>query len=270
MQMPPQLQGFYQPTSTDFGWTGNAYHQPSYEASMPPISALLMREADAWRALLSLHTGVLGTARQMASAVNEDSVTLDSIRESIENREAAYYASLSQLAAHCDQLSTEALRLRTLRKARASTDSQALQALMQAHSSETLAIGATLATNSSSNVSSVTVEMRQASQATRQQIAQVRALLQQVQNMPTLRGKLFVTLDPGDAGEGETAQRTFTPDEVFSAIYAAGSELSDESLTQAINQLCLGKQCEGAPVVAAPPRVTVRRSSDRSGSGCKP
>ena len=161
---------------------------------MPPVSALLMREAEAWRALLQLHTGVLGAARQLAAATSEggegQSLMLETTREAIETREAQYYSGLTNLVAQCDQLSAEALRLRTLRKTRQGADVHALEALMHAHAAETLAIGGTLAANAAVAVSSVTAELRQASQATRTQLAQVRAVLQLVQDRPALQGKV--------------------------------------------------------------------------------
>ena len=52
---------------------------------------------------------------------------------------------------------------------------------MHAHAAETLAIGGTLAANAVA-VSSVTAELRQAAQATRTQLAQVRAVMQLVQD----------------------------------------------------------------------------------------
>lgn len=240
-------------------WNGGV----PYEASMPPVSALLMREADAWRALLGLHQGVLGTARQLAMATTEtDGAALETTQEAIEAREAAYYAGLTQLVAACDQLSTEALRLRALRKARGNADAQALQALMQAHSTETLAVGAMLASNSAVKVQAATAELRQATQATRQQLAQVRAVLQLVQDHPPLRGKLRI----GHVPEGGEAERSFEPGAVIEAAYRHGEALSEVTLVQAMAELCGPGPSAPASNVgggsSAPARQVVRRGAD--------
>ena len=223
--LPPQM-GYYSP-----GPHGHPHHPQGmpYEAGMPPVAALLMREADAWRGLLGLHTGVLSTARQLAAATSETETgtTLEATRDAIEAREAGYYASLTQLVAQCDQLAAEALRLRGLRKARQGADVQALQVLMQSHSSETLAIGGTLAANSALAVQAVTAEMRQATASTRQQLAQVRAILQLVQDKPALRGEL--TLGYRDW--------LVTLDEVFEEVYKESEQLTDEALVRALNAL---------------------------------
>jgi hypothetical protein len=244
--------GYYQP-APGYGWDG-AY-QPGYDQGLPPVSAMLMREAEAWRALLNLHTGVMGTARQMANTLNESDPSLETSLEVIETREAGYYATLSQLASHCDALSTEALRLRALRKSRAQTDTQALQALMQAHSSETLGIGTMLAGQSSTQINTVTSELRQATQSTRQQIAQTRALLQVLQDAPSLRGR--VTLRVDDA-------HSFTPDEIVQAVYRTSSDLTDDALCQALADLCKSdSHTTAAPAERAAQTARVRRASDR-------
>lgn len=241
-------------------WNGGV----PYEASMPPVSALLMREADAWRALLGLHQGVLGTARQLATATTEsDGSTIETTREAIEAREAAYYSGLTQLVAACDQLSTEALRLRALRKARGNADAQALQALMRAHSTETLAVGATLAANSAVKVQAATAELRQATQATRQQLAQVRAVLQLVQDHPPLRGTLRIAHVPEHGGGPE---RSFEPGAVIEAAYHHGEALSEATLVQAMAELCGPGPSAAASNVGggagALARQVVRRGAD--------
>jgi len=243
----------------------NGYAPPSYEASLPPVSALLMREAEAWRALLSLHTGVVGTARQLAAATNETETgtLLESTREAIEAREAGYYAGLTQLASQCDAMATEALRLRGLRKARASADVAALQVLMQTHSAEMLATGSTLASNAGLEVSAIATELRQAAQATRQQIAQVRAVMQLVQDAPSL------------AGAVQLAYRdcVLNTDEVFEAVYRHSEQLTDEALVRALDDLVVGPRDEdgggGGAAVTERPRTLVRRHADgkRGSSG---
>ena len=245
---PPDHSGFYQ--ADDFSWS-----------AVPPIAALLVREAEAWRALLNLHAGVVGAARQMAEAAAESEQTIEN-REAIELRQTTYFAALSQLAANCDKLSVEALKLRALRRARSETDVKALELVLQAHSVETLAVGATLATNCSTNVAAATAEVRAASIATRQQIAKVRALLQTIEDAPTLRARLLLSVEPYETNGG--SRQTFTLEEVFAAVYAASAELTDESLMRAVERLCVDATRDEEPPVAPPARVTVRRSSERA------
>ena len=251
---PPALQaGYFQPTP-GYGWEGGF----GYEQQLPPVSALLMREAHAWTALLNLHTGVLGTARQMASSLTESDPTLETACEMIETRESGYYAALSQLASHCDSLGAEALRLRALRKTRATTDTQALQALMQAHSCEALAIGTALAGSSSVGVNTVTAELRQAATSTREQIAQVRALMQVVQDAPAIQGRLSIRVDD---------MHSFSLGEIFEAVYRCSDDLTDDALSRALADLCQVTRTETA--APTPERATtrvVRRASDRSGT----
>ncbi len=241
--------GYFAPVG---GYSWDAV-QP-YEQPMPPVSALLMREAQAWAALLNLHTGVLGTARAMASTLKESDPTLETTREAIETREAGYYAALTQLASHCDAMGAEALRLRALRKARATTDTQALEALMQAHSCEALAVGTTLASSSAISINTTASELRQASTSTREQIAQVRALMHVVQNAPELQGRLSIRVDNS---------HEFAPEEVFKAVYRHGDELNDDALTRALAELCaVDEPCATAPATERA-HTRVRRASDR-------
>lgn len=244
--------GYYQPV-TGYGWDGG--FQPTFEQQLPPVAALLMREAQAWTALLNLHTGVLGTARQMATNMTELDSTLETACEAIETRESSYYAALSQLASHCDSLGAEALRLRALRKTRATTDTQALQALMQAHSCEALAIGTTLAGSTSIAVNTVASELRQATTSTREQIAQVRALMQVLQDAPRLQGRLSIRVD--DA-------HTFTPSEVFEAVYRHSETLTDDALATALSELCSVAEPGAPPSTGERSNARVRRASDRS------
>lgn len=234
-----------------------SYGGNCYETGLPPVSALLMHEAEAWRALLRLHTGVVGTARQLAAATSETETgtMLESTREAVEAREAGYYAGLTQLASQCDAMATEALRLRSLRKSRASADVQALQVLMRAHSAETMATGTALSSNSAMEVSAVATELRQAQQATRQQIAQVRTLMQLVQDKPEIRGSLRISYN-------DCALET---ESVFEAVYRHSEQLTDDALVRALNDLT-GPSVEGEGGTRAPPtersRTMVRRHAD--------
>ena len=248
---------------------------------MPPVSALLLREAEAWRALLALHQDVVGTARKLASVLGKSDAVFESAREAVEVREATYYASLTQLASQCDALTEAALRLRGLRKARRGlADLQALEVLMQAHTSETLAVGSTIASNSSISAQAVAVELRQAAQATRQQIAQVRAVLQLVQERPGLQGQLSIGYRPPSADHTQT----FALEDVFATVYRRSPELTVDSLALALEEMMSKQLADSSAVdgeeandgtaadvsnsnssstsLARPPRSFVRRSAD--------
>eukprot|EP00966_Prymnesium_polylepis_P166971 3859588-Prymnesium_polylepis.1 len=99
-------------------WQPDGYvvhHNPD----VPPISTLLMREAEAWRALLGLHASTLSSAQQILRTPEDtSSIFYDEKKDSSESREAAYCAALTGLASQCDALVHEILNLRAFRKAR--------------------------------------------------------------------------------------------------------------------------------------------------------
>ena len=221
---------------------------------MPQICSLLMREAEAWRALFGLHQSVVAAAHQIASATSDAEVHFANAREVTETREANYCAALTQLASQCDHLAAEALRLRALRKTRATTDLQAIEMLIQAHTSETLAVGTALSSNCSVNVQAVTVDMRRSAQATKQQIQQVRALMQLLQDDSSMKGSIQIAYTP--AG-GET--QMFSTEAVFQIIYKHSESLSEDALASALKELCgvhtADRTCDRS-------RTFVRRTSE--------
>lgn len=244
--------------------------------SVPQITQMLYREGEAWRALLALHSGVVSAAQQISAVVSE-SASLDTNEASnaTEHRELQYCAALTQLAAQCDALHVEAVKLRGLRKARASADLLAIQALLDAHANETLAVGSSLASNASMAITTVTADVRNAIQSTRSQLAQARALLQIVKDAPVLSGRLSIGISTPD-GSRTVEHSTET---VFAAVYKCHAELTEDSLAQALQDLLLEPQSPAttsssssadapAPAeetVAPPPQKTVpRRTSDRS------
>lgn len=268
--------GYYAPAQGYSGqWDGmGAYNMgcpvTAFDAqAVPQITQLLYREGEAWRALLSLHAGVVSTAQQISAAV-ADATSLDTNEtgNATEQRELQYCAALTHVAAQCDAMHTEAIKLRGLRKARASADAQAIQALMDAHTNETLAVGASLASNVSMSVQTATSDVRNAIQATRSQLAQTRALLQMIYDAPALRGRILI----GITSDDDRPPSEFSPDAVFAAVYRRDSELTEESLAQAIEDLVLEHPLESegmaVPVeeaVAPPPQRTVpRRTGDRT------
>lgn len=155
------------PASSDAAASANPIHNvPPLLPPLPPgplpqqpapphIAQLLYREGDAWTSVLNLHSNVIQNIQLASSSISNESV-FDSDSE----RELHYVAALSQAAAQCDQLHAELIRLRTLRKARKTYDISSLQPLIRAHTSETLAIGTSIASQVSITVQSVAAELR--------------------------------------------------------------------------------------------------------------
>ena len=245
---------------------------PSNPATIPEVSQMLVREAEAWRALLSLHQGVVGTARLLAAMVPpEPRPVLETSRESLEQREAQYHSALSNLVSQCDQLTAECLRLRSLRKARRATDVQALEILMQSHTIETLALGASLGTASSINVQTATSEIRLAAQTTRHEITQLRALMQVVHESPRLHAKIRLAVG------AHTNMRDISIADFFVELYKHSQQLTDAAVEDTIRRVCTTDDARAdrpdpsanAPdevsATATPPRLRVRRSTDSAG-----
>lgn len=237
--------------------------------AVPQITQMLYREGEAWRALLALHSGVVSTAQQISAVVTE-SATLDTNEtgNATEHRELQYCAALTQVASHCDALHAEAIKLRGLRKARASADVQTIQALMDAHTNETLAVGSSLASGMSMSIQSATADVRTAIQSTRTQLSQTRALLELVHEAPALRGRLRI----GIVDDTRNTTLNYSTDAVFAAVYRINAELTEEALVQAMEVLSAEDSSEAGvatgPVedtVASPPQRTVaRRTGDRT------
>lgn len=180
----PMLPMQQQQASWDGGWPVGAgmMQMQMQQPDVAPISQMLYREGDAWRALLSLHGSVMNLARGMATQSMQESAApellFDETREASELREAGYMASIGQLMSQCDLLVVEAIKIRGLRKAKHQVETQALKEVLRTHANEVLATGEALGRNSALTLASVTSEMRQAAQAVRTQIQQARGLLQ--------------------------------------------------------------------------------------------
>jgi hypothetical protein len=178
------IQG-YQPQTPPLGpvqmqWDGQWQWPQSVqpvEQTVPPISQMLMREAEAWRALLQLHGSVLNLTRGLASVTTDDGPVFDEPREASDQREASYIAGLSQLCSHCDLLVAEATKIRGLRKAKSQAETQALKEILRTHADEALGMGDVLARNGAMQIASVTSELRQSAQVMRTQVQQARALM---------------------------------------------------------------------------------------------
>ena len=232
---------------------------------MPPICTLLIREADAWRALLGLHTSVVGAAQQISRSEGnaiEATIFHDEKNMNSETREAAYCGALSSLASQCDALYTEVLKLRTLRKARRSVEVQCAQDVVRAHSDEILAIGQTLASNGSMSVASVTAELRKSIQNQRNQVTQLRLFLDSMRattSLPLPEGAVITIGLRTKDGEELKARNL---DELFKNVYETAREVNDTNLMNALSKMFLPSSPSSISAHSEV-RHFARRSSDR-------
>lgn len=212
------------------------HHNPD----IPHISNLLMREADAWRAVLALHSATVHSAQQLARAPENCADALlqfsDERSMNSESREASYCSALTGLASQCDCLISEVLKLRTYRKVRKSVEDACVREIVRSHADEILAVGQTLSSNGSLNVASVTAELRAAIQTQRNQVSQLRALLEVVNAVQTLPlGKDSKIVIGVSAREGEA--RTCDLDKFMSKVFQKSRELNEKSLCDALSSL---------------------------------
>lgn len=219
--------------------TNAAFWQPPQE--IPPISSLLLREADAWRALLGLHASLVTTTQQVSRATLEfasnDSL-VDEKRLNNAARETAYCSALTSLASQCDALFNEVMRLRTFRKARKTVEVETLSEIMSSHCEEVLAIGQTLATNGAINVATSTAELRAAIQAQRNQVSQLRAFLETLKTASTMKLPADAKLVLGVRGkDGVVGLREL--DEIFKEVYSSSRELSETTLVDTMARLLM-------------------------------
>lgn len=255
-------QGHYQLQSpyTQPTWQSEAF-LPTQQVDIPPISSLLLREADAWRAVLSLHASVVTSAQTVArSPDNVGEASIEDKQHNTNSREAAYCSALSSLASQCDALFNEILKIRSFRKARRAVEVECVSELMRAHCDEVLAIGQTLATNGALSVSSATAELRAAIQAQRNQVSQLRVFLE------TIRSSSGLTLPPGaklvvGVRVGDEDKDTRDLDDVLKEIYSTSRELTDTTLSETLSRLFLKTPVNESLMSAN--RQFARRAVDR-------
>lgn len=233
-----------------------SYHHSS---DIHPICSLLMREAEAWRAVLGLHGNVIASTQQIARCPDHNetaSVEYDERKLNSESREAAYCSALSGLASQCDSLFAEVLRLRNLRKARRSVEVECVNVVVRSHADEVLAIGQTLASNGSLNVASATAEMRAAVQGQRNQVSQLRSFMEALRegvSLPLPKGsKLVIGVQES---EGEVRVRSL--DEVLASVYQDDRDVTEAGLSRILASMFLGAE------TASPDLKFVRRDATR-------
>lgn len=229
---------------------------------IPPISSLLLREADAWRAVLSLHASVVTSAQHSArSQENVNDASLEDRRLKTNSRESAYCSALSSLASQCDALFNEIMKLRAFRKARRTVEVDCANEIMRSHCDEILAIGQTLASNGALSVSAATAELRVAILAQKNQVSQLRVFLETLITASTLPLPAKSKLVVGVCVDGEES-KTIDLDDVLKETYSKSRELTDASLSEALSRLFLH---EVQPSTADQPssRQFARRSANR-------
>ena len=233
----------------------------AYAAAMPPmpqISEMLLREANAWNALLQLNGNVSAAAHGLSS--HDDSLEFDEQRETAAQREASYVGALSNLAALCDALAQETLKLRSLRKARHQVASMALQQVMRDHANGALALGEGHARRTALDVTNATAAVRAQQQDARSQLAQARSLLQAMQECRALAlpAGARVVIGVEHASDGAISVRPV--EEVLGAAYANGGHMTEASLAAALYG--------DVPAAAKAPAATTFRR--RGGSSAPP
>ena len=250
---------------------GHHHHQVP---AVPPIVEMLMREADAWRAVTALHAMSMGGARQVvagATLSQEASIHSDDATDATEQREAQYYQSITGLAAQCDALVNELVKLRSLRKARKTVEIAIHRELMRVHSDEVVALGAKLASEGALSVTAATADLRLASQKIRNQLAQCRALLQAVQESESSTVPTNARIVVGLERSGSTVVLHSVSD-LLRNVYAHSAALSEEKLVAALLQPVqeASSSQNTAPTPSASARHFSRRAaaSDRSAALC--
>lgn len=257
----PACVGFGQQTWT---YDGLSVH---HNTDIPHISSLLLREAEAWRAVLGLHAATVGAAQHLArstEALAEQSLLSEERALNSESRESAYCCALSGLARECDNLHNECLKLRTLRKSRRIVEVQCLAEVVRSSSDEIMAIGQTLASNGALNLSSATSDLRVAIQNQRNQVSQLRALLDAVRAASVLPLPRESKLVLGIQKEGG-AHEFHGVDEVLRLVYEHSRDLNETSLSEVLKRLFVSESQTKSPVHQN--RQFARRAADREVAG---
>ena len=257
---------------------------------------MLVREADAWRALMQLHGCVMQNARVVlqhhqqflntAAIVHPE----DERVEASEQRDASYCASMTNLAAQCDSLAAEAIRIRNLRRAQRQMHLTACREITRAHSDEALALGDTLGRNGATQIGALTSDVRATGQRMRAQIAQTRTLLQAISDARALHLPAHTEivvglrhmLSAGRDGQSNQASSSspslssstrqnalpsiFSVEEFLTAVYSLGEGLTDEAIALV---LC-NRQSEHRSVAGTGSRVFARRGHASSNTARPP
>lgn len=257
---------------------------PTANTSLP-IVQILYKEATAWTALLALH-GVLtseNNARNDGDPVsaNADAPTSceslfkqsdESTSDATLQRHSACVASLTQLAANCDALALEALKIRSLlkQKLQARANMVAVGDALRAHFDEVCAMSEAHTRGASMDVTSIAATLRQRSQRLKSELTQARSILHTLNEAKAMRpphGHEESTLVIGFQTSDDSGRVDAVP---VSDVFANLRLDSEQSLLDALASL-LSKQPspdapapEPAPEPEPEPRRTyLRRSGPR-------
>ena len=201
--------------------------QQVYVPTVPAISQLLISEAEAWRALLSLHGGISSLANTLASTAVTDS-------DETEVREAQYVAGVSALVTACDNLAAQVTKLRSLRRTKRNLETQAgrLALVMQSHENEICARAESTSRLLSLDISSVTAKVRATAQHQKSQIAQLRSLLQAIEQLSATElpanSRIVVGIQQHDQ-----APRIWSVSDFLQRVYSHGG-LHEGSISKAL------------------------------------
>lgn len=215
----------------------NGAAPPPPTSALPQISQLLIAEANAWNALLNLSGGLEHATRSTTGSIAHEEGLVGESSEETQQRTASYISALSNIANQADALTNETIRLRSLRKAKAQVETNAIHAL-QHHNREVLAQGEQSARSIGLTISTATSEMRATANKLKTELAQGRALLELIQQTQELG------LEPGSTMvfgvKTASDEATFmNVSHLLTALYAEGG-LSDETLARVIKTQMTG------------------------------
>lgn len=163
MELPTPLSAVYPPLP----------HPNESASQLPRVALLLYQEAEGWRSVLQLHLVVANATRNLVTAMSSTGNSIESECDATRQREATYCASLSDLATRCDTLASEALRLRALRKTRASLETHILDALFKSHSDEAVATATSCARDACNSLQSLSMLLRRSASDSQNELSEL-------------------------------------------------------------------------------------------------
>ena len=194
------------------------------------VSDLLMREAQAWAAMQQLHGGIEGMIDRSTPPAETDYVA-DAETHAL--REAAYVGALGQIIGACDSMTQEAIRVRGLRRAQVQIQSTAALRLLRTHSVEALAAGEQQARQAAMGLNAETVRLRTQAQQLKSEIAQTRAVLEELKDADALRlpvgSSILIVVKRGDE------QTSFPIETVLERAFELGEGLTCRSISVALS-----------------------------------
>ena len=225
-----------------YGFEGlpHGHRMPPLPPETPAISQMLAREGTAWAALLSLHSSVVCAARSAASQSEENALLeFEEQAELSDAREAAYIASLTRLASSCDDLFSEAVKLRGLRRAQRHFKLQEIEAVTRRHRDETLAMGCDIARKSALSLSEAATQLRQAVARQRSEVDKLKTMLHALSSGVRLPedAEIVVGIRTRDAdGQGQQVLQTVQAATQLAAAHGNG-QVTPDSIVAALRRL---------------------------------